>query len=224
MTKNSPLRLIQFCVVSGLLVLTPLSHAATTLLSTSKYAVTEGVAFTILNGGASNFLFSWTDSPGFSSVSDPTLVLVIGQTYTFQRTAPSTAHPFAIMDNSAFTSLSIAGSDGSYARANAISGTTSEATASQQQMTAAINAATLFTALPSPTNNIVSWTPSQVGDYWYTCTVTTHGSMTGKITVASSAASAVPEPGTLLPAAALVMGALLRRRRGRAHRSGRATA
>jgi uncharacterized protein (TIGR03382 family) len=36
--------------------------------------------------------------------------------------------------------------------------------------------------------------------------------------------TAVPEPGTFLPAALLVAGALLRRRRGRASRSGRATA
>ena len=40
--------------------------------------------------------------------------------------------------------------------------------------------------------------------------------------VASS--TAVPEPGTFIPAAVLVMGALLRRRRSRSHRSGRATA
>jgi sulfatase modifying factor 1 len=43
--------------------------------------------------------------------------------------------------------------------------------------------------------------------------------------VASVVASVpVPEPGTFIPAAALVMGALLRRRRGRASRSGRAAA
>jgi MYXO-CTERM domain-containing protein len=43
--------------------------------------------------------------------------------------------------------------------------------------------------------------------------------------VASVVASVpVPEPGTFLPAAALVVGALLRRRRPRSHRSGRATA
>ncbi len=40
----------------------------------------------------------------------------------------------------------------------------------------------------------------------------------------SASSTAVPEPGTFLPAAALVMGALLRRRRPRSHRSGRATA
>jgi hypothetical protein len=38
------------------------------------------------------------------------------------------------------------------------------------------------------------------------------------------AATAVPEPGTFLPAVALVMGALLRRRRGRDRRSGSAAA
>jgi hypothetical protein len=40
----------------------------------------------------------------------------------------------------------------------------------------------------------------------------------------SPTSTAVPEPGTLLPAAALVAGALLRRRRGLASRSGRAAA
>ena len=40
--------------------------------------------------------------------------------------------------------------------------------------------------------------------------------------VASS--TAVPEPGTFIPAAVLVAGAILRRRRSRSHRSGRATA
>ena len=42
--------------------------------------------------------------------------------------------------------------------------------------------------------------------------------------VASVASVPVPEPSTFLPAALLVMGALLRRRRPRSHRSGRATA
>jgi uncharacterized protein (TIGR03382 family) len=36
--------------------------------------------------------------------------------------------------------------------------------------------------------------------------------------------TAVPEPGTFIPAAVLVAGALLRRRRSRSHQSGRATA
>ena len=50
-----------------------------------------------------------------------------------------------------------------------------------------------------------------------------NGSETG-ITEWSASSTAVPEPGTFIPAAVLVMGALLRRRRSRSHRSGRATA
>ncbi len=46
------------------------------------------------------------------------------------------------------------------------------------------------------------------------------GSETG-ITEWSPTSTAVPEPGTFIPAAALVMGALLRRRRSRSHRTGR---
>ena len=212
MTKNSHSRLIQFCVVSGLLVLTPLSHASTTLLSPSKYLVNEGVAFSIGNSGTAGFLFSWTDSTGvFSGESDPTLVLEIGQTYTFQRTA--TGHPFAIMDNSASTF--IAGSDGAYARTFPVGTPAAD-------MTTAINAATLapiadFTAAPAPTppavnTDFITWMPNQVGDYWYTCTVTGHANMTGKITI-------VPEPSVVgLIAGGVAFAAFRRRRSG-----GRAT-
>ena len=49
------------------------------------------------------------------------------------------------------------------------------------------------------------------------------GSETG-ITEWSAASTAVPEPGAFIPAAVLVAGALLRRRRSRSHRSGRAAA
>jgi hypothetical protein len=42
--------------------------------------------------------------------------------------------------------------------------------------------------------------------------------------VLGSQVSSVPEPSTFLPAALLVIGAILRRRRGRVHRSGRAAA
>ena len=46
----------------------------------------------------------------------------------------------------------------------------------------------------------------------------------GAYTEWSATSTAVPEPGTFIPAAVLVAGALLRRRRSRSHRSGRATA
>lgn len=162
------------------------AHAVTTVVSPNVYEVNEGVAFTLGNTGASDFTFNWTD-PGvggasFSNVADPTLILTVEETYTFQRA--TSAHPFVIMDASAASFIT--GTDGSYAR------TTTDG--------ALIDAATLspiadFTADPAPTSDLISWTPTEVGDFWYTCQVTGHTGMTGAITV-------VPEPS----AAGLLMG------------------
>jgi PEP-CTERM putative exosortase interaction domain len=162
------------------------ANAATTQISSNVYEVTEGVAFDVGNIGASDFTFTWTD-PGETSaaatgVQDVTLNLTAGETYTFQRT--SSAHPFVIMDARAASFMD--GSDGSYSRT-----TTSGA---------AIDNATLkpivdFRAEPAPTSDLISWTPTQTGDYWYTCRVATHTGMAGKISV-------VPEPAS----AALLLG------------------
>lgn len=192
-------RLIYVGIASSFFMLATMSHAVTTLVSTSRYTVTEGVAFTLGNSGASDFLFNWTD-PGaggasFSGIADPTLVLTLGQTYTFQRT--TTAHPFVIMDNTAADSIS--GEDGTFVRTTTLD----------------ISGATLtpvedFTANPATVDdpgNTISWTPTEVGDYWYTCTVTSHTGMTGKITV-------IPEPSTIaLLAGGFAFAALRRRRR-----------
>lgn len=154
----------------------PTTHALTLNTGTSLYSVSEGVAFTIGNSGSSSFLFNWTDPTGdypdsFSDIADPTLVLTLGQTYTFQRI--SIAHPFAIMNNSAADFIS--GTDGNYTR------TTSDSSV--------ISAATFLTASPGTPGAAITWTPNQLGDYWYTCTVTSHQSMAGKFSV-------VPEPST----------------------------
>lgn len=191
--KTHP-RLIQCGIASSLILLTTMSHAVTTLVSPSRYSVTEGVAFTLGNNGASDFLFNWTDPAGAPSssglnIADPTLVLTLGQTYSFQRT--SLAHPFALMDNSAAAFIS--GTDGSFSR------TTSDSTL--------ISAATLFTVSPGTPGTAVSWTPDQVGDFWYTCTVLSHPGMTGKITV-------IPEPSAFGLIAGGFACAALRRRRG----------
>jgi len=171
----------------------PRLQGATTTINANRFAVSQGVSFSIGNSGASDFLFNWTDTSGtFTNKSDVTLVLSIGQNYTFQRT--SSAHPFAIMNSSAAAFIS--GSDGSFSR------TSTDSTV--------INAAILtpianFTADPAPTTDLISWTPSSIGDFFYTCTVPSHPGMTGKIVV-------IPEPTT---AALLGLGALgiLRRRR-----------
>jgi len=102
------------------------------------------------------------------------------------------------MDNSA--SAFISGTDGAYSR------TTSDS--------ALITAATLtpianFTADPSPTTDLISWTPDALGDFWYTCSVTGHTGMTGLISV-------VPEPSSfaLIASASAFALACLRRRVG----------
>lgn len=179
---------------------TPYASALTVSESANIYSVNEGVSFDIGNSGASNFLFSWDDpnpsANSFSALADPTLVLTIGETYTFQRS--SSFHPFIIMDNSAVAFIS--GTDGSYSR------TTSDS--------ALISAATLtpianFTADPGPTTDFISWTPDAQGDFWYTCSVSSHTGMTGLISV-------VPEPSSfaLIASATAFALACLRRRAG----------
>jgi autotransporter-associated beta strand protein len=67
-------------------------------------------------------------------------------------------------------------------------------------------------------SNVSFFSGSGTGLYSETTTFTSGGELVPGGSVA------VPEPGTLLPAAALVMGAFLRRRRSRSSRSGRAAA
>ena len=187
------------CIFVAMLC-TPFASALTVSESANVYSVNEWVSFDIGNSGASDFLFSWSDpnpsANSFSALADPTLVLTIGETYTFQRTSGS--HPFIIMGSSA--SAFISGTDGSYSR------TTSDS--------ALITAATLtpianFTADPSPTTDLISWTPDALGDFWYTCSVSGHTGMTGLISV-------VPEPSSfaLIASASAFALACLRRRVG----------
>lgn len=199
MKNNTHSLLIQYGIASGFLLLANMSHAVTSLVSTSRYSVTEGVAFALENDDASSFLFSWTDPSGAPPTSvpntaDPTLVLTVGQTYTFQRT--TTSHPFVIMGSTAATFIS--GTDGAFFRA--------ESTTEGDINDATLSPIVDFTANPSPTSDLISWTPSQVGDFWYTCSVTGHSDMAGKITV-------VPEPSAVALIAGGLAFASLRRRR-----------
>jgi hypothetical protein len=95
------------------------------------------------------------------------------------------------MDNSA--AVFIGGTDGNHFRTTTDSGL--------------ITAATLLTVSPGTPGDVISWTPSQVGDFWYTCTVTSHPDMAGKITV-------IPEPSAFALIAGGFAFAALRRRRG----------
>ena len=157
--------------ILSLVLLASPALAETISPAPNVYEVTEGVAFNLTNAGSSSYLFSWTDQSGtFNSVVDPTLILSAGQTYTFQRL--STAHPFVITD----ATLPVIGSDGSYSR-NTFSGSAIDA--------ATLNPLADFTADPAPTTDLISWTPADgnIGTYFYTCRVTSHPGMTGKIEV-----------------------------------------
>lgn len=158
---------------------TPYASALTVSESANVYSVNEGVSFNIDNV-ASDFRFSWDDpqpsANSFSDLADPTLFLTIGKTYTFKRTTAS--HPFIIMDNSAANFIS--GTDGSYSR------TTSDSTLiSAATLTPIVN----FTADPGPTTDFISWTPDAEGDFWYTCSVSSHRGMTGLISVVPESSS-----------------------------------
>jgi hypothetical protein len=149
--------------------------AQTTEVSPSVFRVESGVMFELNNAGASDFLFNWTDSSGtVVDEADPTLILTAGETYIFRRLSGS--HPFVITDDT----LPVSGTDGSYSR------TTFDG--------AVIDGATLdpipdFTADPGPTTDLIMWTPSpgDIGEYFYTCRVTGHPGMTGRIEIVAPA-------------------------------------
>ncbi|MGJ8636684.1 MAG: hypothetical protein ACSHX5_07555 [Phycisphaerales bacterium] len=159
----------------GLCIAMPLAMssaclAQTTEVSPSVFRVESGVAFQISNVGSNDYVISWTDSNGTFGGIDPTLILTSGESYTFTRTSGS--HPFVITDDT----LPVSGTDGAYDR------TTFDG--------AVIDAATLdpiadFTADPAPTADFIEWDlmSGDEGDYYYTCRVTGHLGMTGRIEV-----------------------------------------
>lgn len=172
------IKLPVLALVGLMLATVTVSSAQTTELEPNVYLIESGVAFELGTFGASDFLFSWTDSSGtFDDIADPTLILVAGETFTFTRT--SSSHPFRITDST----LPVTGTDGSFGR------TTTDG--------AAIDAASLqpigdFTADPAPTSDSITWSPgaAEIGDYYYTCRVEGHTGMTGALSVA-------PKPGSL---------------------------
>ncbi|GJM18183.1 MAG: hypothetical protein DHS20C14_03960 [Phycisphaeraceae bacterium] len=163
--------------IAALLLAAP-ALADTTMTAPNIYEVDEGVAFTMSNSGASDFLFTWTDGSGtFTDIADPTLILSAGQTYTFARTTSS--HPFGITDGT----LGVTGTDGSYAR------TSTEITDIDAAM---LQPAEDFIADPAPTADVITWAlvAGDAGDYFYTCRVQFHADMTGRIEVVAAGCNA----------------------------------
>ena len=144
--------------------------AQTTQINPNRFRVESGVAFDLANTGSSNYVFVWNDSSGEFFGLDATLELVAGQTYRFQRVTGS--HPFVICNDT----LPVTGTDGFYERTTFSSAVISAAT---------LAPAADFTADPAPTTDLISWTPTlaDVGFYYYTCTITSHPGMTGRIEI-----------------------------------------
>ncbi len=177
MNMNMTTRKIATGISAGLIgVLASAGIADTTQTGPSVYEIDEGVAFTMGNFASSDYLLNWSDGSGtFSDIVDPTLVLTAGETYTFENLTG--VHPFVITDDT----LEVDGSDGSFSRLTTDS--------------AVINAATLgpiadFTSDPGG-GDLITWTPSNedAGDYYYTCRITGHLGMTGKIVIVEGAAA-----------------------------------
>jgi plastocyanin len=192
-----------FATASGL-------KGQTSALGTNLFQVSSGVAFEIGNIGTSSYTFSWNDGTSFTQ-TDPSLVLLVGQTYTFTRT--SSAHPLLITTDA--MDVDTSGGDGFFTRTS-LSNSASEIdpfTVDFATLGISPDDSANFLADPSPTTDSITWTPTldQVGDYFYTCQVTGHLGMTGGITVA------VPEPSqfSLFSGALISVAILLRRRQQR---------
>jgi hypothetical protein len=163
--KEITMKILAAC--AAILLLASQAQSETIVLGPNRYEVTAGVTFSVNNLSSNGYLLSWFDDTGaISGVLNPTLVLRVGQTYTFRRV--SAKHPLVLADNS----LPVSGTDGAFLR------TTSDR--------AVITAAILqpladFTADPAPTTDAIVWTPTGDAVYYYTCDVPAHTSMTGQI-------------------------------------------
>ncbi len=152
-------------------------HADTTQTGPNTYEIDAGVSFTIVNQGASDWLWSWTDASGtFTNIPDPTLVLTAGETYLFDNVAFT--HPFAITDDT----LPVGGTDGSYFRNTTDFGVINDAVLSPTAD---------FIDDPAPAIDSITWSPTndELGIYYYTCMITFHLGMTGKFEIVAGALS-----------------------------------
>ena len=158
------------------------------------FRIEEDTTFELGNSGASSFLFNWSD---LTNVADPTLELVAGNTYRFERTTGS--HPFVITDDT----LEVTGTDGSFARTTAVRSVIDEAT---------LEPIADFTANSAPTTDFILWSPTadDLGQFYYTCNIQGHRGMTGSIRVV---AAAIPEPSSIALIFGLAGAGIVRRRR-----------
>jgi len=194
MIRTNTLRGLMLIMVATLFAVPGLSAAA------DLYGV-DGDEFEIWFYGANDFRLR-TD-PADSFLSDPTLILTEGHTYTF--THSGTMHPFAFLDDSAPIAAGPGGDGNEYVR-----------TVNDQSFLSNVLDGGSMVVWPvgsSQGSSTLDWTPV-AGNYYYTCGVQWHTNMAGFIVV-EAAASGVPEPTAFgLSAIAVIgLGCLRRRRR-----------
>ncbi|MEX0876209.1 MAG: GC-type dockerin domain-anchored protein [Phycisphaerales bacterium] len=162
-------------LTAAVALFTGIAAGDTTQTGPNTYTADEGVTFEIQSLASSSFILSWSDDSGDFDAIDPTITLTAGQSYIFENM--TTVHPFVITDDT----LPVSGTDGDYVR-----DTTDGAV---------IDAATLqpiadFTADPQPADDPIDWTPvgDDAGEYYFTCRVTHHADMIGKIIIVEAPA------------------------------------
>jgi plastocyanin len=180
-------------LIAFLLSAATAAHAVTTRVGTNNvYQVDQGVTFNIGNIESNHFTFTWQDGyTVFGGIQDPTLYLSAGQTYTFRR--DTSGHNFVLLKPS-FTYMTGSEQSG-YTRSTSI-----ESFISDHTRGVAVFGGNVITF--KPTDQEINL------DFWYTCQVTSHPGMAGKITV-------IPEPSTLGLAAAALLGLALVKQRSR---------
>jgi plastocyanin len=130
------------------------------------FEIESGTAISVANSGLSHYLLDLSSHGGTSTEADPTLILTAGETYQFLRV--TSGHNFALVNGS----LPVATNpDGSLYR------TVTDSSLDNYDITENIS---------GNSSSNVSWTPTETGIYYYTCDVTGHSQMIGKIVVISS--------------------------------------
>mgnify|MGYP001826032507 CR=1 FL=1 len=138
------------------------------------YRVDQPTTFSLTNIGAEHYVFTWTDDGATNSVNDPVLILSENVTYTFSR--DSSSHPFGVVSGSMPTAVNF---DFSLNRD----------TASPESFILSNGAGLIGNPASQP--NSVVWTP-EAGDYHYTCMVSSHPAMTGRIRVVPAVEKTTP--------------------------------
>jgi plastocyanin len=137
-----------------------------TQLVGNSFRVPASASISVSNSGASHYLLDVSSYGGTSSETDPTLILTVGETYQFSRV--TSGHNIALVNGS----LPVAeNSDGSLYR------TVTDSSLDNYDITENISG--------NGSAN-VSWTPAVAGVYYYTCDVTSHSQMLGKLIVVSA--------------------------------------